>query len=502
MIKIALIIITWYTQTSVQNVINLAQGKIRGMPRDGYIFYGGIPYTSITGPTGRFRRGGIAPTWKEVRASSEAHCLPSSPIEECLKLDVSAPGGEALPVLVWVAGGTGMYNPTKLAKEGLIVVTVRHRLGPIGFLCSSEDKIPGNAGLKDVVMALRWVRDNIVAFNGNPNKVVVAGQSFGAAMAESLLVTHMAKGLFHGVILQSGTVLAPWAFNYDAEDRAKFLRMQFNESRPVTTFAKAGIANLAAIAEELNLPYMPFGICMENPLKNEEMLMSASPLDLITKGKVTRVPIMMGYTTNEAYIFSSVLKDANVVRKMSKEMTFLLPVELQTSKRAMPQIVKKVNEMYFEDNMTMPSVFSYHKDAYFLSHIHRSLRCHASSGSPVYYYQFSYLGNVGVDEELDVPKFGAAHSDELAYLFSEKGRDLDGDDGIVQGHLITLWSNFVKHLNPSGASKQITWEPVNFHDIKVLNINIELNFIEFPYKKEAQMWEDVYDKYYYEKIRS
>lgn len=64
----------------------------------------------------------------------------------------------------------------------------------------------------------------------------------------------------------------------------------------------------------------------------------------------------------------------------------------------------------------------------------------------MYHYQFSYVGNVGVDEELDVPKLGAAHSDELAYLFPDKGRNLNGDDGIVQNHLINIWSNFVKYL--------------------------------------------------------
>lgn len=86
--------------------------------------------------------------------------------------------------------------------------------------------------------------------------------------------------------------------------------------------------------------------------------------------------------------------------------------------------------------------FTY-RDAYFVNHIHRSARLHASA-HPVYYYQFSYSGDLGVQEEPGVNKIGAAHSDELAYLFS--GRDLKGDDEVVQRHLVKLWTNFVKYL--------------------------------------------------------
>ena len=99
---------------------------------------------------------------------------------------------------------------------------------------------------------------------------------------------------------------------------------------------------------------------MENSLKNEEMLISKPPMDLISKDS-PNVPIMIGYTNNEAYVFSSMLKDKNVVRKMSHEMDFLIPIELQTGKREILQMIKKMKEMYFEDNMTMPSVLSYHR---------------------------------------------------------------------------------------------------------------------------------------------
>lgn len=87
------------------------------------------------------------------------------------------------------------------------------------------------------------------------------------------------------------------------------------------------------------------------------------------------------------------------------------------------------------------------RDAYFVNHIHRSTKLHASASSlPVYYYQFSYSGNFGVEREPGVQKTGAAHSDELAYLYPEDGSDLEREDGVVQEKLVHLWTNFVKYL--------------------------------------------------------
>ncbi|XP_045777028.1 uncharacterized protein LOC123875319 [Maniola jurtina] len=485
-----------------QNIVSTAQGKIRGTSRDGYVAYNGIPYASVsTGPAGKFKRGTLAPVWPNIREPRESHCSSSSAAEDCLQLDVNTPTGSSLPVLAWVTGGSGQYNPTRLVKGGIIVVIIRHRLGPQGFLCSSEDKIPGNAGVKDVVLALRWIRDNIVAFNGNPNKVVVAGQGFGAAMVEALTLTPLAHGLFHGVILQSGTILAPWAFNFDAENRTKLLKMSLNSSRDILTRTSA--TELSSKADQLTLPYLPFGMCIENSIKNEERLLSSSPFEMLSRGKIISVPMMMGFNNNEGYIFAATLKEAKVVRRMSQETSFLLPIELQSRKRDVSKIMKEIDGMYFSDNMTMAAVLAYHRDAYFLSHIHRSARFHAHTHHPVYYYQFSYSGNIGVEEEPGMAKWGAAHSDELAYLFPDKGRDLNGDDGTVQGNLVRLWTNFVKHLNPTPANaKDSVWVPLNPQYPKVLDINTEMGMKEFPFVKEAQMWEDVYDKYYFDRRRT
>ncbi|KOB74302.1 Juvenile hormone esterase [Operophtera brumata] len=309
-----------------------------------------------------------------------------------------------------------------------------YRIGPLGFLCVGDEIIPGNAAVKDVVLALRWVHDNIVAFKGNPAKTVIAGQSLGAAMVEGITLSPMADGLYHGVILESGTILAPWAFNYNAKERAMMLEEIYSDDLDSSSaLMDAKTEELVEISNKLAVPYFPFGICIENSLKREERLLSEAPVDLLNAKRVGKVPMIIGYNSNEAYIFASILKETKVSKS---RMSILLPQELKfLNDREIKQIARQVGDMYFKSNISMSALLAYHRDAYFVNHIHRSVRLHASA-HPVYYYQFSYSSDLGVQEEPMIKKMGAAHSDELAYLFS--GRDLQGNDEVVQKNLLLL----------------------------------------------------------------
>lgn len=244
--------------------------------------------------------------------------------------------------------------------------------------------------MKDVVQALRWVRDNIVAFNGNPNKVVVGGQSIGAAMVEALMLTSAAKDLFHGVILQSGTVLAPWAFNFDSRNRAQLLNLQFNGTADVFRLNQVSTIDLVNKAEELNMPYLPFGMCIEGPHKNEERLLTESPFDMFSKGKTIAVPALIGYNSNEAYIFASALNKANAIKRMMTDMSFVLPVELQLQRRELPYLMRTIKEMYFSENVTTKkSLLTYHRLVIFLSRFYQCADLEIFSG------ESSLRGNSG-----------------------------------------------------------------------------------------------------------
>jgi para-nitrobenzyl esterase len=202
----------------------------------GVAAYKGIPYARPPVGELRWRPPVAAAAWQGVRDAGEfgPSCMqpprsPSSlyfssmaePSEDCLTLNVWSPAGaRKLPVMVWIHGGslvTGsssepLYDGTQLARQGIVVVSINYRLGVFGYLAhpalsaESPQRVSGNYGLLDQIEALRWVRDNIAAFGGDPEQVTIAGESAGGLSVIALLASPLARGLFSKAIAQSGRV--------------------------------------------------------------------------------------------------------------------------------------------------------------------------------------------------------------------------------------------------------------------------------------------------------
>ena len=211
-------------------VVVVEGGAVRGAAVSGGYAFRGLPYAAPpTGPL-RWRAPRPPADWTGVRdATGFAPSCPQSasfnlffppgPIDEdCLYLNVSTPtlrSKAALPVLVWIHGGgltqdaARNYDGTELAADGAVVVTMNYRLGALGFLshpslASSRDGASGNYGLMDQQAALRWVKENIARFGGDPHKVAIAGQSAGGLSVLTHLVSRGSRGLFQRAIVQSG----------------------------------------------------------------------------------------------------------------------------------------------------------------------------------------------------------------------------------------------------------------------------------------------------------
>ena len=203
------------------------RGLLVGEERGGVVRFLGIPYARagrfeppepLGLPQGRFdarRPGPACPQRGSVEVRLGAPLPPQS--EDCLNLNLwvpsEAPPEGGWPVMVYLHGGsfTGgggavpIYDGTALARRGVIVVTLNYRLGPLGFLAlPGLDEGNGNFGLLDQIAALRWVRENIGVFGGDPDRVTLFGESAGAMSACALLTSPLAGGLFSRVILQSG----------------------------------------------------------------------------------------------------------------------------------------------------------------------------------------------------------------------------------------------------------------------------------------------------------
>jgi para-nitrobenzyl esterase len=220
--------------------VRVETGLVQGVVEDGLTVYRGIPFAAPPVGDLRWRAPASASNWNEVRLADKfaPGCmqmpvgdavigymdLPFS--EDCLYLNIWTPAksaDERLPILVWIHGGgfnagatsVPLYSVENLAKKGLVTASIAYRVGPLGFMAHPELSAEsgghgsGNYGLLDQMAGLGWIKRNIAAFGGDPNRVTIFGESAGGISVSILAASPLAKGLFQGAISESGGSFAP-----------------------------------------------------------------------------------------------------------------------------------------------------------------------------------------------------------------------------------------------------------------------------------------------------
>ena len=232
------------TASSSKPVVETSAGKVRGYTRNGIHTFKGIPYAATTAGPARFLPPSKLKPWTGVRSSMQYGLVAPQPPrdwsndevaflfnwndgipgEDCLRLNIWTPGindNRKRPVMVWLHGGGYVagngqehpgYDGENLSHRGdVVVVSLNHRLGVLGYLDLSEYgeryASSANVGNLDIVAALEWVRDNITGFGGDPGNVTIFGQSGGGSKVSTLMAMPSAAGLLHRGIVQSGSSL-------------------------------------------------------------------------------------------------------------------------------------------------------------------------------------------------------------------------------------------------------------------------------------------------------
>lgn len=316
-----------------------ATGIVEGFARGGVLRWRSIPYARP--PVGRLRFQAPQPAepWSGVRhCHAFTHCAPQArrytmiapgkyqPTgEDCLTLNVVTPesvGPDPLPVMVFIHGGgyilgssaTPLYDGAALARRGCVYVSVNYRLGALGCLDLSSLSTPdipidSNLYLRDLVLALRWVRQNIAAFGGDPGNVTIFGESAGAHIVATLLAVPAAAGLFTGAIAESpasGMVRSPEQAGQFADRFAALLGARRADA--AHTLLRASPAELLAAQDALiadgvrdMLGAFPIGPAVGDDILPED------PIEAMRRGTAHRVPLIVGSNADEGRLFTRFL---------------------------------------------------------------------------------------------------------------------------------------------------------------------------------------------------
>ena len=226
LLTIAIAAVSWVSWAAVPTA-KVEQGLLKGTIEDGMTIYRGVPFAAPPVGDLRWRAPQPAANWQGVRPADKfaPQCVQGIPgittSEDCLYLNVWTPAKTAsarIPVLVWIygggfsVGGTAVptYSGEKLAQKGVVLVSIAYRLGALGFLAHPElsaespQHVSGNYGLLDMIAGLQWIKKNIAAFGGDPERVTIFGESAGGIAVSQLCASPLAKGLFEGAISESG----------------------------------------------------------------------------------------------------------------------------------------------------------------------------------------------------------------------------------------------------------------------------------------------------------
>jgi para-nitrobenzyl esterase len=466
-------------------VVQAASGAVRGTLREGFRSWRGIPYAEPpVGPL-RFRSPRPPEPWTGVRDTIDyGHAAPQhenkaislpegvTQSEDCLTLNVLAPAatadppGPLKPVMVWIHGGAyfagssaqPLFDGTHLVANGDVVyVGVNYRLGALGFLDFSSlgsDDAPfdTNLGLRDILAALHWVRQNIAAFGGDPGNVTLFGESAGAGCVTTLLTSPAAEGLFHRAIAESSPATSVYSAERAAGVARRFLALagvpenepQRLRELPVATLNQAAFDLVGAVSAETP------GTLAIAPVVDGDIV-PVHPIDAYRAGTQLAVPLVIGTNHDEASLFKLMKSPLMPITSVSVHAMF---EEIAAERPDLVGAEARIEGAYprFPSHQT-PADLS--RDAGFRMPSIWLAAAH-SRVAPTRMYRFDHSPPL-----LKLLGIGATHGAELAYVFGNlkiAKKDFSFDlGGLAEARRVSAvlqrrWIAFATTGEPDGAT--------------------------------------------------
>jgi para-nitrobenzyl esterase len=438
--------------------VKVEEGLLQGTSEDGLTIYRGIPFA--TPPVGdlRWRAPQPAAKWDGVKLATkfasgpiQAWGAPAGKSEDCLYLNVWTPmksASDRIPVLVWIYGGgfnggstsEPVYSGERLAKKGVVLVSIAYRVGQLGFMAHPElsaespNHVSGNYGLLDMIAGLQWIQKNIAAFGGDQNKVTIFGESAGGIAVSMLCASPLAKGLFHGAISESGGSFGPPRPNTFPGENLK--RLPDAERAGEAYAESAGVSSIAEL-RKIDAGKLPAIRGLAWPII-DGCVIPDDQYKLYEAGKFNDTPILVGYNSDEGASFSPPKTPADYITgtktrygKFAEDLLKAYPVD---------------------SNMVPKTARDLARDAAFGWHTWSWARLQSKIGkSKAYLYYF--------DQHPDYPEgspragYGSPHGQEVAYVFNHldaSNPQTTKTDLSISEAMATYWTNFAKYGNPNG----------------------------------------------------
>ncbi|KYM97320.1 PREDICTED: esterase E4-like [Cyphomyrmex costatus] len=521
--------------------VQVTEGKLIGVVVDGYnvryLAFRGIPYAKP--PVGELRFKDPVPpeSWSGDRDASKYGNMAIQidftrkeviGDEDCLYLNVyttKIKPSKKRSVMVWIHGGgyfTGsgndnFYGPDYIVQKDVVLVTLNYRLGVLGFLNLNDEVATGNQGLKDVVLALKWVQTNISKFGGDPENVTIFGESAGGAMVHCLALSPLAKGLFHKAISQSGVVLNPWAFNewMDGGFRlAKKLGKETTDPKIVYEFLKTTDAKTLTENSYRSIftetEKMSFTVNLFTPTLDTKSLnpfFPEHPKEYMSRG--IQIPFLLGFNRNEGTFLLKGIFFGDISKEdLEKVNADFKTTILSNTLSKLPKIgitVDDLRSLYFgkeeisEETLTNYSDFL--GDEFFVRDIMEVCEMQKSSGGckSTYLYHFDYESETIMKKMLNIEVKGVYHGEDLFFLFCpEMAKAMNfslpepgSNDYTMINYFTQMWTDFAKTGNPTPTTN--SWLPLTgpqSEDYSYLNIDINLQMKTFRKGKERWNWEN------------
>jgi para-nitrobenzyl esterase len=488
-------------------IVETSAGAVEGADADGVFIFRGVPYGGPVSGRRRFRPPTPVPPWDGVRpALQNGNACPQKsgiglnsllkPLgppapqgEDCLALNIFSPGldDERRPVMVWLHGGgltvgagsRAGYDGHELARHGVVVVSINHRLGFLGWLHLAElagEKYAdsGNAGTLDMIAALEWVRDNIDVFGGDPGNVTIFGESGGGYKVSTLLASRRAEGLFHRAVVQSGpqlTAIEPRDATAVAEELMSRLNVTSVEQLAEVPAEELVATGFDLLGSPLGGKSAPCGPVLDGRTIQRHMFEpDAAPASL-------NVPLLIGTCKDEMTLFN--LGEAGLRASAARVFGDGADQAADVYRKGRPSASdQQVYSAMATDRLRVGS-------------IRMAERRVAASDIPVYMFRFDY------ESPLVGGTLGAPHGIEVPFVFDnlngEHNLGLHGERPDAQQlaqRVSEAWVAFAKTGDPSHPGLP-SWPSYDERRRGTMIFDSECHVVDDPDGEERAAWDGV-----------